>query len=108
MIFLKLKLNNEINNNIVECIEKGVLLTNDYDDFDMSRLIVKTPIPHVQYYRAIRDMYGVAFSPRFIWRQFLFLFSGRKRDWQFIFTYGVRAVRRVRQHIFNLTRYQNT
>lgn len=87
-----------------ECIENGVLLTDDYDDFDMSKLIVKTPIPHEQYYKAIRDMYGVAFHPKFIARQLAFLSSGRKRDWQFLFTYGWRAVRRVRNHIYNLTR----
>ena len=28
-----------------ECIENEVLLTEDYDDFDMSKLIVKTPGP---------------------------------------------------------------
>jgi radical SAM superfamily enzyme YgiQ (UPF0313 family) len=86
-----------------ECIEKKVLLTEDYDDFDMSKLIVKTPIPHKQYYKAVKKMYGIAFHPLFITRQILFLLSGRKRDWQFIFTYSIRAIRRVRQHIFNLT-----
>jgi len=86
-----------------ECIDKGVLLTNDYNDHDMSKLIVKTPIPHERYYEAIKKMYGVAFSPRFIWRQIQFLTSGRIRDWQFLFTYGWRAIRRVRQHIYNLT-----
>jgi hypothetical protein len=35
-----------------------------------------------------------------------FLLSFRKRDWQFLFTYGLRAIRRVRQHIFNLTRHE--
>jgi radical SAM superfamily enzyme YgiQ (UPF0313 family) len=87
-----------------ECIEKGVMLTKDYDDHDMSKLIVKTPISHENYYQAIRDMYSLAFHPMFILRQILFLFKFRKRDWQFLFTYGWRAVRRVRQHIFNLTR----
>lgn len=87
-----------------ECIDNGVLLAKNYDDHDMSKLIVKTPIPHDNYYRAVREMYQVAFNPVFIFRQFLFLLSGRKRDWQFLFTYSVRAVRRVRQHIFNLTR----
>jgi len=86
-----------------ECIDKGVLLTNDYNDHDMSKLIVKTPIPHERYYEAIKKMYGVAFSPNFIWRQIQFLASGRIRDWQFLFTYGWRAIRRVRQHIYNLT-----
>lgn len=87
-----------------ECIEKGVLLTTDYDAFDMSRVIVKTPIDHERYYEAIRAMYGVVYDPRFLWRQVRFLASGRKRDWQFLFTYGWRGLRRVRNHIFNLTR----
>ena len=86
-----------------ECIKNEKLITEDYNDFDMSKLIVKTPIPHNKYYEAVRKMYSVAFHPLFILRQILFLFSFRKRDWQFIFTYGVRAIRRVKQHIFNLT-----
>ena len=89
-----------------ECIKEGVLLTDDYDDFDMSKLIVRTPIPHDQYYRAVREMYSVAFHPLFILRQLRFLLSFKKRDWQFLFTYGIRAIRRVRQHIFNLTRHE--
>ena len=88
-----------------ECIDHGVLLADDYDDFDMSKLIVKTPIPHDEYYQAVREMYGIAFHPRFISRQLKFL-SRRKTDWQFLFTYGGRAVRRVRQHVFNLTKYE--
>lgn len=87
-----------------ECIDNGTLLTDDYNDFDMSKLIVKTPVPHEQYYKAVQRMYGVAFHPRFVLRQVLFLFSGRIRDWQFMFLYGWRALRRVRQHIFNLTK----
>lgn len=89
-----------------ECIREGVLLTQDYDDHDMSKLIVRTPIPHDRYYQAIREMYSVAFHPLFILRQIMFLFSFRKRDWQFLFTYGLRAIRRVRQHVFNLTQHE--
>jgi hypothetical protein len=84
-----------------------MLLTNDYDDFDMSKLIVKTPIPHTDYYDAIRTMYGIAFHPKFIFKQIEFLCHFKKRDWQFLFTYSIRAIRRVRQHIFNLTKQQN-
>lgn len=91
-----------------ECIEKGVMLTSNYNDFDMSKLIVKTPIPHERYYEAIRSMYGIAFSPQFIARQLMFLFTFRKRDWQFLFSYGWRAIRRVRNHTFNLTRGSRT
>ena len=81
-------------------------MAKSYDDYDMSRLIVKTPIPHDQYYKAVREMYGIAFHPVFILRQLGFLLGGKKRDWQFLFIYSIRAIRRVRQHIFNLTRHQ--
>jgi radical SAM superfamily enzyme YgiQ (UPF0313 family) len=86
-----------------ETINQQVLLVDDYDDHDMSKVIVKTPIPHDMYYQAIKEMYAISFSPKFLMRQIMFLFSGRKRDWQFLFTYGFRALRRVRQHVFNLT-----
>ena len=89
-----------------ECLRENVLLTRNYDDHDMSKLIVQTPIPHDVYYQAVREMYSIAFHPLFILRQIRFLLSFRKRDWQFLFIYGLRAVRRVRQHIFNLTREQ--
>jgi anaerobic magnesium-protoporphyrin IX monomethyl ester cyclase len=87
----------------LECLRRKVLLTKDYNDFDMSRLIVKTPIPHERYYEAVREMYGIAIHPRFLVRQILFLTTFRKRDWQFLFTYGWRAFRRVRNHLYNLT-----
>ncbi len=91
-----------------ECIESGVLLTEDYNDFDMSKIIVRTPIPHDEYYAAIRRMYGIAFHPKFIFKQLRFLVRLKKKDWQFLFTYGIRAIRRIRQHIFNLTKHQNS
>ena len=87
-----------------ECIDQGILLTDDYDDHDMSKLIVTAPLPHDEYYKAIREIYSITFNPRFIARQIMFLGKMRKRDWQFLFTYSIRAIRRVRQHIFNLTR----
>jgi len=91
-----------------ECQMAGVLTTDNYDDFDMSKLIVKTPIPHEEYYNAVREMYSIAFHPKFILRQLLFLLGLKKRDWQFLFTYSVRAIRRVRQHVFNLTQASKT
>ena len=89
----------------LDCISSGVLLTDDYDDFDMSKIIVKTPIPASNYYAAIRKMYGVAFHPRFILRQIRYLSAFRRRDWEFVFSYGLRALRRVRQHVYNLTSF---
>jgi anaerobic magnesium-protoporphyrin IX monomethyl ester cyclase len=91
-----------------ECINNEVMLTQDYDDHDMSKLIVKTPIEHERYYESIREIYSIAFSPKFLLKQIGFLFTFRRRDWQFLFTYGWRAMRRVRQHIFNLTRHSKS
>jgi len=87
----------------LECIRENKLITDNYDDHDMSKLIVTTPLEHDEYYKAIREMYSISFSPKFILRQIRFLGSGRIRDWEFLFVYGLRAIRRVRQHIFNLT-----
>ncbi|MDY0282513.1 MAG: hypothetical protein RBR35_18370, partial [Salinivirgaceae bacterium] len=57
------------------------------------------------YYKAIRDMYGIATHPRFLGRQLRFMASGRSRDLEFVFRYGWRALRRVRNHVYNLTSY---
>ena len=89
----------------MECIQEGVLLTDDYNDFDMSKVIVRTPIPHERYYRAIEQILGIAMDPRFILRQLLFLLKFRKRDWKFLFVYGWRALRRVRNVRHALTRH---
>lgn len=86
-----------------ECLREGVLLTDDYDDFDMSQVIVKTPIPHQRYYEAIQKILGVATDPRFVARQLRYLASGRPRDWRFLFVYGWRALRRVRNVRKSLT-----
>lgn len=86
-----------------ECIEKGVLLTDDYNDHDMSKLIVKTPIPHERYYKAIKEMYLTAFYPRAMLQHIKLLLNFKKYGPKVLFAYGWRAIRRARQHIFNLT-----
>lgn len=91
----------------LDCIENDRLLVNHYNDFDMSKVIVKTPINHAHYYKAIKEMYSIAFHPKFILRQIMYLFDFKKRNWQFLFTYSIRAIRRVNQHIFNLTHKAN-
>ncbi len=91
----------------IECINNNKLLVSNYDEHDMSKLIVKTAEPHEIYYQAVRDMYNIAFHPKFLLRQIIFLFRFKKKDWEFLFLYGIRAIRRVRQHVFNLTSNSN-
>lgn len=69
----------------------------------MSKLIVKTPIPHERYYEAIRQMYLTGFYPRVLLQHFKILLNFKKYGWRTLFAYGLRAVRRASQHIFNLT-----
>ncbi len=87
-----------------ECIDKGVLLTRDYNDHDMSKLIVATPIPHDRYYEAVREMYLAGFYPKVMWQHFKLLLNVKKYGFGALFAYGWRAIRRARQHIFNLTK----
>ena len=65
----------------------------------MSKVIVKTPIDHSHYYKAIKEMYSIAFHPKFILRQFLFLLDFKKEIGSFYSIYSIRAIRRVNQHI---------
>ncbi len=88
----------------LECIENEVLLSEDYNDFDMSKVIVKTPLPHEEYYKAIEKILGIATDPRFVLRQLVFLMRFRLRDWKFLFVYGFRALRRIRNVKYSLTR----
>ena len=57
---------------------------------------------------AVKKIYRLAFHPVFILQQLKFLLRFKKSDWQFVFTFGVRALRRINQHIFNLTRSHST
>ena len=77
----------------LDVINKKIILTSNYDDHDMSKIIVQTPEPHDLYYNAVKELYSIAFHPKFIFRQLLFLLYFRKRDWEFLFTYGWRAIR---------------
>ena len=87
-----------------EVIKSGKILTKNYNDHYMSKIIVETPESHDVYYEAVKEIYSIAFHPKFIIRQIIFLFRFKIRYWEFLFTYGIRAIRRVRQHIFNLTK----
>lgn len=86
-----------------ECIENDLLLTDDYNDFDMSKVIVKTPIAHIKYYEAISDILGIVYDPVFLIRQLRFASSFKKKEIQFLTKYSVRALRRVRNVRKSLT-----
>jgi anaerobic magnesium-protoporphyrin IX monomethyl ester cyclase len=71
-----------------ECQENGWLTVNDWEYYDMRQLVMYTPVGEAGIKQAIRMVYKVAFSPRFIWHRLIsirswedlrFLYRGGKK-----------------------------
>lgn len=76
-----------------ECKENGWLQTEDYEEFDMRRPVMKTPVGDEKLKEAVQSVYKVAFNPEFLLRR---LFSIRSfGDIQFF----VRAAGKVMGHL---------
>jgi radical SAM superfamily enzyme YgiQ (UPF0313 family) len=52
-----------------ECKEKGWLLTEDYDKFDMRQPVMKTPFPQEKIYELEQDLYSAFMTPQYIARK---------------------------------------
>lgn len=52
-----------------EAKAKGWLLTEDYDDYDMRRPVMKIPFPEEQLLELVQDLYSAFFSPQYVWRK---------------------------------------
>jgi len=88
-----------------ECIEKGLLLTNNYDDHDMSKIIVKTPIEKKKYYEAIKNILDIVYDPVFLFTQVKYALTFKTRNIEFLTRYSLRALRRVRNVRKSLTEF---
>ncbi len=54
-----------------ECKEKGWLLTDDYEAFDMRQPVMKTPFPAQRIYELEQDLYSAFMTPQYIIRKIL-------------------------------------
>lgn len=52
-----------------ECKEKGWLQTEEYEEYDMRRPVMKSPVGDEKLKEAVQSVYKVAFSPEFILRR---------------------------------------
>ena len=52
-----------------ECREKDWLLSEDYEDYDMRKPVMKCPLSDGQVLELTQDLYKAFLSPQFIWRQ---------------------------------------
>ncbi len=75
------------------CKDNDLLSTEDWDDFDMRRPVLKTPFPAEGVMKLVRSMYSTAFSPEFLLRR---LYMIRDPD---DLRYFLRAAAKVIGHI---------
>lgn len=54
-----------------ECKEKGWLLTEDLEDYDMRKAVMKSPLTNEQVLELTQELYSSFFTPRFILRKIL-------------------------------------
>lgn len=52
-----------------ECKEKGLLLTEDYERYDMREPVMKTPYPKEKIYELEQELYSSFMTPRYILRK---------------------------------------
>jgi radical SAM superfamily enzyme YgiQ (UPF0313 family) len=78
-----------------ECRRLNLLRSEDWDDYDMKRGVMKSPIPDEKMRQLVQGMYRVSFSPEFVLRRI-----GALRDFD-DFRYGLRAARKVFGHILD-------
>ena len=71
----------------------GWLMTTYWDDFDMKRPVMESPIPDEEIMGFARQMYKVSFTPEFMLRK---IFSMRDAD---DLKYSLRAAQKVIGHI---------
>ena len=73
-----------------ECKEKGWLITENYEDYDMRRPVMKSPLDEKEIMRLTREIYRSFMSPAFIWRKIIGIRSFS--DIKFLFTAGLRVL----------------
>lgn len=78
-----------------ECRRHGWLKTEDWDEYDMKRPVMTTPMTDEQIMGLVRGIYRVAFSPEFLTRKIAAI-----RDWDDV-RYFARAGAKVLGHLLD-------
>lgn len=73
-----------------ECKEKGWLLTDDYDKFDMRQAVMKTPFPVKKIYELEQELYSAFMTPQYIGRKILSIRS--PHDFMYLFYMGKKLI----------------
>ena len=78
-----------------ECLENGWLVTEEYEEYDQRRPVMKTPVGDDYIKEAVQSVYKVAFSPEFIFRRVVGI-----RSWEDV-KFISRAAGKVFGHLFD-------
>jgi len=78
-----------------ECRKEGLLRTLDWDDYDMKKPVMKSPVSDDQMMGLVRGIYNVAFSPEFILNRLMSV-----RDLSDLAYFG-RGTKKIMGHIFD-------
>ena len=73
-----------------ECKQKGWLLTEDYDDYDMRRPVMKIPFDHKKILELEQDLYSSFMTPQYITRKILDIRSFH--DFKYLFYMGWKLI----------------
>ncbi len=73
-----------------ECKEKGWLLTDNYEDFDMRSPVMKTPFPKEKIYELEQELYSCFMTPQYIGRKILGIRSAH--DFMYLFYMGKKLL----------------
>lgn len=73
-----------------ECKEKGWLLTEDYDDYDMRQPVMKIPFPRKKILELEQDLYSAFMTPQYITRKVLGIRS--LHDFMYLFYMGKKLI----------------
>lgn len=73
-----------------ECKEKGWLLTDNYEDFDMRRAVMKTPFPVEKIYELEQELYSCFMTPQYVMRKILGIRS--LHDFMYLFYMGKKLI----------------
>lgn len=78
-----------------QCKENGWLLTENWEDYDMRRPVMKTPMKMTDIMEIIEKFYGAAYSPEFVARRVMKIKT--REDLKYLF-FGLKKVRGYRKN----------
>ncbi|MBI3619799.1 radical SAM protein [Candidatus Roizmanbacteria bacterium] len=73
-----------------ECKEKGWLLTDNYEDFDMRQPVMQMPFPAEKIYELEQDLYSAFMTPQYILRKIMSIRS--VHDFTYLFFMGKKLI----------------